>query len=95
MAKVRITIQLDRETLASVDKDAARLSKPRSEVLRQAIESSYPDRGPVSEAERLRRLRIMDEYMKKPPTRSQREVDRELAEIRRARRSGGRLHRAE
>jgi hypothetical protein len=33
--------------------------------------------------------------MKRPPTRSQREVDREIAEIRRARRSGGRLHPAE
>jgi metal-responsive CopG/Arc/MetJ family transcriptional regulator len=52
MARVRITIQLDRATLASVDKDAARLSKRRSEVLRQAIESRYPDRRPVSEAER-------------------------------------------
>lgn len=95
MAKVKVTIQLDPETLASVDKDAARASKPRSVVLRRVIESSYPNRGPVSEAERLRRLRIMDEYMKQPPTRSQQEVDREIAEIRRARRSGGRLHPAE
>jgi hypothetical protein len=95
MAKVKVTIQIDRATLASVDKDAARLSKPRSAVLRQAIESSYPNRGPVSEAERLRRLRIIDEMMKRPPTRSQRDADREIAEIRRARRSGGRLHRAE
>jgi hypothetical protein len=95
VAKVKVTIQLDRETLESVDKDAARVSKPRSVVLRRAIESSYPSRGAVSEAERQRRLRIMDEYMKQPPTRSQREVDREIAEIRRARRSGGRLHPAE
>jgi|HubBroStandDraft_1064217.scaffolds.fasta_scaffold157778_3 predicted transcriptional regulator len=88
MAKVKVTIQLDRATLASVDKDAARVSKPRSVVLRQAIESSYPNRGPLSKAERLRRLRIIDEIMKRPPTRSQAEVDRELREIRASRRRG-------
>jgi metal-responsive CopG/Arc/MetJ family transcriptional regulator len=88
MAEVRVTIQLDRETLASVDKDAARASKPRSEVLRQAIESRYPNRGPVSEAERRRRLRIIDEYTKQPPTRTQAEADRELREIRASRRLG-------
>jgi hypothetical protein len=47
--------------------------------------------GRLSEAERLRRLRIFDEYMAKPPTRPHSEVDAELKEIRDARRAGGRL----
>jgi len=44
----------------------------------------------LSEAERLRRLRILDEYMATPPTRPQSEVDAELRGIRDARRAGGR-----
>jgi metal-responsive CopG/Arc/MetJ family transcriptional regulator len=90
MAKVRITIQIDEATLASVDKDASRLSKSRSELFRHAAESRYPNRGPVSEAERTRMLRVIDEYMKTPPARSQAEVDRELRQIRASRRVGWR-----
>jgi hypothetical protein len=95
VAKVRITLAIDESTLASVDKAAARLSKPRAEMLRQAIESRYPNTGPISKEERARMLRVLDELMASPPTRPQREVDREIAEIRRARRSGGRLHPAD
>jgi metal-responsive CopG/Arc/MetJ family transcriptional regulator len=90
MAKVRITIQLDRATLASVDKDAAQLSKSRSEVLRQTIESRYPNRGPLSETERRRMIKIIKEMMSRPPTRTQAEVDRELRELRASRRRGWR-----
>lgn len=45
----------------------------------------------LTEAERLDRLRIFDEYMAQPPTRPQSEVDAELQEIRDVRRGGGRL----
>jgi metal-responsive CopG/Arc/MetJ family transcriptional regulator len=90
MAKVRITIQIDEATLASVDQDAARLSKSRSELLRHTVESRYPNRGPVSEAERLRMIKIVKEMMSRPPTRTQADADRELRELRESRRRGWR-----
>ena len=40
----------------------------------------------MSEAERLHKIRIIEELMKQPPTRTQAEADREIAEIRRSRR---------
>ena len=49
----------------------------------------YSERmGKLSETERLRMLRVIDAIIAQPPTRDQSEVDRELREIRRARRSG-------
>jgi predicted DNA-binding protein len=92
---VKVTFTLDEETIDSLSRTAARLAKPKSEIVREAIRQFEANSDRVSEAERLRRLRILDEIMAKPPTRPQHEVDLEIAEIRRARRHGGRLHRAE
>lgn len=51
----------------------------------------YADRiGKLSEKERVRMLRIFDEMLPKVPERPVEEVEAELAEIRRARRGGGR-----
>jgi hypothetical protein len=49
----------------------------------------------LSEGERLRLLKIMEEIMASPPSRSQGEVEREIAEIRELRRLGGRRHRVD
>jgi hypothetical protein len=38
-------------------------------------------------------LKALEEFMRRPPTRPQEEVEAELKEIRRARRHGGRKHR--
>jgi hypothetical protein len=97
MAKmaVKMTVTLDEMTVSRLNRVAARMAKPKSQVVREAILEYEAKSDRVPEEERLRRLRIMEEIMAKPPTRSQREVDREIAEIRRARRHGGRLHRAE
>jgi predicted transcriptional regulator len=92
---VKVTFTLDEETIDSLSRTAARLAKPKSEVVREAIRQYEANSDRVSNAETQRRLRIIEEFMKLPPTRPQQEVDRELAEIRRARRHGGRLHRAE
>ncbi|MBK5291110.1 MAG: hypothetical protein JJE04_05350 [Acidobacteriia bacterium] len=46
--------------------------------------------GKLSEHERLRMLRILDEMMARPPSRPQIEVGKELRSIRQARRAGGR-----
>jgi hypothetical protein len=92
---VKVTFTLDEATIAELNAAAARKSIPKSQAVREAIHDYHAKSDPWGPAERLRKLRALEEMMKRPPTRSRREVDREIAEIRRARRSGGRLHPAE
>ena len=92
---VKVTFTLDEDTVNRLSETARRLAKPKSEVVREAIRDYYSKSDRLSEAERQRMIKVVREFMKKPPTRTQREVDRELQELRRARRSGGRLHPAE
>ena len=95
MATVKVTFTLDEETVAKLSQTAERLAKPKSEVVREAIRDFHAKSDRLSEAERQRMLRVLDRIAARPPTRTQDEVDREIAEIRAARRSGGRLHPAE
>lgn len=92
---IKMTFTLDEATVLRLNRTAARLAKPKSEIVREAIRDYEASSDRLSEAERLRMLRIVDQIAKRPPTRSQREVNREIADIRRARHSGGRLHSAE
>jgi predicted DNA-binding protein len=88
----KVTFTLDEQTLRRLQTAAARTRKSKSAIVREAI-ADYHDRiGKLSEAERLRLLKVMEEIMASPPSRPQEEVDREIAEIREARRRGGRRH---
>lgn len=90
MASVKATFTLDEESAAKLNLTAKRLDRPKSQIVREAI-IDYSDRADrLSEHERLRMLRVIDEYMAEPPTRPQAEVDAEIAEIRAARQGGGR-----
>ena len=91
---VKVTFTLDDRTVARLRQAAERVHKPRSHVVRDAV-NDYADRvGRLSEAERLRLLGALDAIIKRRPTRPQADVDRELRATRAARRSGGRRHRA-
>ena len=92
---VKMTFTLDDATVAKLRQSATRLEKPQSEVVREAI-ADYAERiGRLSERERLHLLRVLDDFARTtPPTRSAREVDVELRDVRRARRAGGRRHSA-
>ena len=90
MATTKVTFTLDDATIARLERAAATLAKPKSEVVREAIHDFSGRIGKMSEGERLRMLRIFDEMLPRIPRRDNREVDRELKEIRRVRRSGGR-----
>jgi predicted DNA-binding protein len=92
---VKVTFTLDEATVERLTEAAARRRIPKSQAVREAIEDYSHKEIRMSEEERQRKLRVLDEMLSRPPTRSQEEVDRELAELRRARRHGGRLHRAE
>ncbi len=90
MATVKMTFSLDERTAARLNDTAASMHKPKSEIVREAI-LDYADRaGRLTEAERRRLLGVFDEFVPAIPPRSEDEVDEELAELRRARRIGGR-----
>ena len=89
---VKVTFTLDDATVAELRRTAARLKKPQSQVVREAV-SEYSGRtDTLTERERLHKLAILDRFKHEKPTRSQAENDAEIAEIRAARRTGGRLH---
>ena len=91
MATTKATFTLDEETVLRLRVAAERLGKPKSEIVREAIHD-YADRiGKLSERERVRLLRILDEMAPKVPQRPLAEVEAAIEEIRRARRGGGRL----
>jgi len=90
MATTKVTFTLDAATLARLQEAAARLAKPKSEVVREAILEFHDRIGLLSERERLALLRAFDEMIPRIPRRDVRQVERELRAIRQARRSGGR-----
>jgi hypothetical protein len=92
---IKVTFTLDEATISQLTDTARRLAKPKSEVVREAIRDYHARTDRLSEVERRRMLRVLDQMMKQAPSRSQSEVDREIAEIRAARKSGGRLHSSE
>jgi metal-responsive CopG/Arc/MetJ family transcriptional regulator len=92
MATTKVTFTLDADTIARLNSAAERVGKPKSEVVREAIDQYHQRIGKLSESERQRMLRALDELAKRPHTRTQQEMEAELKEIRWARRHGGRRH---
>jgi metal-responsive CopG/Arc/MetJ family transcriptional regulator len=92
MATTKVTFTFDPATIARLDDAAQRLAKPKSEIVREAIQEYHQRIGRLSESEKQRMLRALDELAAQPQTRSLREMEAELKEIRRARRHGGRRH---
>lgn len=90
MAGVKVTFTVDQATVARLEEAATRLRLPKSAVVREAILDFYERVGRLSERERVKLLRTFDELVPRIPARGVREVERELREIRQARRAGGR-----
>jgi predicted transcriptional regulator len=86
MAAVKVTFTLDEGTVGKLSETAKRLAKPKSQVVREAIEDYHAKSDRLSEAERLRMMRALEELKREPPTRTEAETDRELREIRASRR---------
>ena len=86
----KMTFSLDQETAERIDRLAQRLAIPKSRVVREAVREYAVQAGRLSEAERTRMLGVFDEVIALIPERAAAEVDRELDELRSARRSGGR-----
>ncbi len=92
---VKMTFTLDEETANRLRKAAARLARPQSYVVREAIRE-YADRiGTLSEEERGHLLKAFDTLVPAIPPRPLSQVRAEVAEVRAARRRGGRRHRSQ
>jgi hypothetical protein len=81
---------LDAETIMRLETAAEQLSRPKSQVIREAVHEYYDRMGRLSDRERLEKLRVFDKLLPLVPSRPAHEVDRELRAIRHERRSGGR-----
>jgi predicted DNA-binding protein len=93
IATEKVTFTLDEATVRRLGDAAKRLAKPKSQVVREAVEQYHNNIGKLSEAEKQSMLAALDKYAALPQTRSLKEMEAELKEIRRARRHGGRRHR--
>jgi hypothetical protein len=90
MASLKMTFSLDEDTARRLEQAAQRLSKPKSEVVRDAIRDLSLRVDRLGESERLKMLEAFDRMVAEIPRRADAEVDRELRQLRDARRSGGR-----
>jgi len=90
MAARKVTFTLDQATIGRLQDASERLRMPKSEVVREAIGEFHERLGRLSERERLRMLRAFDSLVPRIPTRTAAMADREIAQLREARRSGGR-----
>jgi len=90
MATTKVTFTLDRVSIQRLQDAADQLAVPKSEIVREAIMDFYDRLGRLSERERAVMLRNFDEMVPKIAPRSNAAVDREIAQIRQARRTGGR-----
>ena len=87
---VKVTFTLDEQTVERLRRTASRLSKPQSQVVREAVREYEARSTKRSDEERARMLAIVDRMVQEPPTRTAAEVDVELGEVRASRRRWGR-----
>ena len=89
---VRVTFSLDDETVAQIRRTAARLRRPQSHIVRDAVADYATRTDRLSERERQHLMGVLERLRDAKPTRSAAVVDAELKSIRTARRAGGRRH---
>ena len=87
---VKVTFTLDEATIDRLRRTAARVRKPQSQVVREAVKDYAERVGKLSEEERTRLLKLFDTVVLAIPLRPVARVDGELRAIRAARRRGGR-----
>src|SRR5262245_4244383 len=87
---VKVTFTLDEATVDQLRRTAARVRKPQSQVVREAIGEDAARADRLRDAERQRMLAALDRAIGRPPSRPAAEVDAELRAIRAARSRWGR-----
>ena len=84
---VKVTFTLDDETVARLRRTAARLSKPQSQVVREAIREYDTRSGKLTDEERRRLLDAFDRLVPPIRGRAARDAGAEIREVRAARRA--------
>jgi hypothetical protein len=87
---VKMTFNFDEETIAHLKTAAQRLSKTKTDIVREGIEEVYKKSDKLSDEERERMLRVLEEYSRTPKVGTRAEAEREIREIRESRRRGWR-----
>lgn len=85
-----MTFSLDTRTAARIDALGRELGMPKSAIVREAVAGYAESARQLPEAERLERLRQFEELVVRIPPRPRRDVEAELRELRRSRRTGWR-----
>ena len=91
----KVTYTLDDDTIRHIRRLADRSRKPQSMVVREAVAHYAAREEKLTAEERQRLLHVIDDMLARPRRggdKTRADVDRELRQLRRARRSGGRLH---
>ncbi len=91
-ATAKVTFTLDAVTVSQLKRTAARVGKPQSQIVREAVRDYAERVGRLSELERLRALQVLDAIAARRSTRPAAQVDAELSSILKSRRGGGRRH---
>lgn len=86
----KVTYTLDDASVRRIDRAADRLGIAKSQVVREAVRLYGEHLGRLGDAERTAKLEAFDEVVPAIPSRPRADVERELAELREARRAGGR-----
>lgn len=86
----KMTFTLDPDAVRYVDQISERLAMSKSQVVREAIAVYHQELGKLSDDERRRALDTFDRVVPVIPDRPREQVEAELAEVREARRAGGR-----
>jgi hypothetical protein len=88
-ATFKATFTFDETTIARLSEASARLSRPKSQIVREAIHEYHSRLDRLSDTERDSMLRAFDELMPAITPRPRADVNKELREIRRSRRAAG------
>jgi hypothetical protein len=86
---IKVTFTFDEATVDQLRRTAARVRKPQSRVVREAIRGYAAKADRLTDEERRRMLGVLDRAMRRPPSRPAAAVQAELREIRAARRRWG------
>ena len=84
----KVTFSLDDETVQLLRRVAERSRKAQSLVVREAVAQYAAREEKLTDEERDRLLTVLRDIKAQPATRGEGEVERELRDIRRSRRTG-------
>jgi len=87
---VKMTFTFDELTVEILRRTSARLKKPNSVVVREAIQNYAESADRLSDDERRHMVRLLDRIVDSPTNRTGVSVDKEIRDIRATRRRGGR-----